>query len=44
MNGVDLLLIALLAAAVGLAVFLLIRHGRRGCGGNCDSCGGCRRN
>ncbi|MBR0425693.1 MAG: FeoB-associated Cys-rich membrane protein [Clostridia bacterium] len=43
MNGIDILLIGLLVAAVGAAVFWLIRRKRKGssCCQNCSSCPGC---
>ena len=43
-NGINLVLIALIALAVGLAVRSMLRDrkaGRSACGGNCASCGAC---
>ena len=43
MNGADVLVLALVAAAVAGAVYLL-RSGRSGgCGGDCAHCTGCRK-
>ena len=39
MNPVDYVIIALIAAAVGAAVFFLVRKkGKRGCCGDCSRC------
>ena len=41
MNAIDILLAAVLAAALLLAVRHSFRARKKGCGGNCASCGLC---
>ena len=44
MNFVDLVLIVLLAALVGTAIFLSVRRKKKGgCGCGCEGCTGCDR-
>ncbi len=41
MNIPDIIVLAVLAIAIGLAIFGVIRNRKKGCGccGNCTSCG-----
>ena len=44
MNGWDFLIIGVIAAAVALAIFVIVRNKKRGktsCGCDCSRCGGC---